>query len=243
MGLYKPWVANMDEGWTRFIFDTWEFPYSSLHDAEVRSGRLKQKFDVIVLTNVRSSRIIKGHAEGRVPPQYAGGIGADGLDALLQFVKNGGTLICLNSSFQLPIDLFQLPIRDISRSYPSTEFFLPSSILKVDLDTTHPIAYGMENTADIISFGSPVFEFLDEDKTQTFLTDVKVVARYPNSNPFRSGRLIGEKILHNKPALIEVGSGDGRIILFGFRPQNRAQTHGTFMLFFNSLYYGAAERF
>lgn len=244
LGLYKPWVANMDEGWTRFIFDNWEFPYSTLQDEEVRRGSLKQKFDVIVLTNVRSSRIIKGHAEGRVPPQYAGGIGADGLDALLQFVKNGGTLICLNSSFQLPIDLFQLPLRNISRNYPSTEFFLPSSILKVDVDTTHPIAYGMANTADIVSFGSPVFEFLDgekadKDKTPTLLTDVKVVARYPNSNPFRSGRLIGEEILHNKPALIEVERGEGRIILFGFRPQNRAQTHGTFMLFFNSLYYGS----
>ncbi len=241
LGLYKPWVANMDEGWTRFIFDNWEFPYSTLQDEEVRRGSLKQKFDVIVLTNVRSSRIIKGHAEGRVPPQYAGGIGADGLDALLQFVENGGTLICLNSSFQLPIDLFRLPLRDISRSYPSTEFFLPSSILKVDVDTTHPIAYGMANTADIVSFGSPVFEFLEEANKEELLTDIKVIARYPNSNPFRSGRLIGEEILHNKPALIEVERGEGRIILFGFRPQNRAQTHGTFMLFFNSLYYAAAK--
>ena len=240
LGLYKPWVANMDEGWTRFIFDNWEFPYSTLQDAEVRRGSLKQKFDVIVLTNVRSSRIIKGHAEGRVPPQYAGGIGADGLDALLQFVNNGGTLICLNSSFQLPIDLFQLPLRDISRSYPSTEFFLPSSILKVDVDTTHPIAYGMANTADIVSFGSPVFEFLEEGNKEELPADIRVIARYPNSSPFRSGRLIGEEILHNKPALIEIGHGDGRIIIFGFRPQNRAQTHGTFMLFFNSLYYGAA---
>ncbi|MFC2166441.1 M14 family zinc carboxypeptidase [Acidobacteriota bacterium] len=241
LGLYKSWVANMDEGWTRFIFDNWEFPYSTLHDAEIRRGSLKQKFDVIVLTNVRSSRIIKGHAEGRVPPEYSGGIGADGLDALLQFVENGGTLICLNSSFQLPIDLFQLPFRDISRNYPSTEFFLPSSILTVDVDTTHPIAFGMPDIADIVSFGSPVFEFLEEDNKQEHLKDITVIASYPDSSPFRSGRLIGEEILHNKPALIEVGSGDGRIIIFGFRPQNRAQTHGTFMLFFNSLYYGAAK--
>jgi len=246
LGLYKPWVANMDEGWTRFIFDTWEFPYTSLHDAEIRSGRLKQKFDVIVLTNVSSSRIIRGHAEGRVPPQYAGGIGEDGLDSLLQFVKNGGTLICLNAACQLPIAHYKVPLRDVSRNYPSSEFFLPSAILEVDVDTTHPIAYGMVDTADILSFRSPVFEFLngekaDTDETQALLTDVKVVARYPKSNPFRSGRLIGDKVLHNKPALIEVGCGDGRIILFGFRPQNRAQTHGTFMLFFNSLYYGAAS--
>ncbi len=104
----------------------------------------------------------------------------------------------------------------------------------------------MEQTANILSYGSPLFEFLDVDKIapakkQGLLTNVKVIARYPNSNPFKSGRLIGDHILHNKPALVEVGSGEGRIILFGFRPQNRAQTHGTFMLFFNSLYYGAAK--
>jgi hypothetical protein len=245
LGLYKPWVANMDEGWTRWIFDTWEFPYTTVHDAEIRSGCLKQKYDVIVLTNVSSSRIVNGHAEGTVPPQYTGGIGSHGLSALLQFVRDGGTLITLNASCQLPVDHFKIPLRDVSRSFPSTEFFCPSAILKVDLDNTHPIVYGMEKTATILSYGSPVFEFLDWDKAksnekQEWLTDFKVVARYPNSSPFMSGRLIGDHILHNKPALIEVGCGEGRIILFGFRPQNRAQTHGTFMLFFNSLYYGPA---
>jgi len=246
LGLYKPWVANMDEGWTRFIFDNWEFPYTSLHDAEIRSGRLKKKYDVIVLTNIPSSRIINGHTEGSVPPQYAGGIGTHGLAALHQFVKDGRTLITLNASCGLPIDHFKVPLRDVSRSFESTEFFCPSAILKVDIDNSHPVGYGMEKTADILSYGSPLFEFLDVDKTapeikQGLLTNLKVIARYPNSNPFRSGRLIGNHIMHNKPALVEVGYGEGRIILFGFRPQNRAQTHGTFMLLFNSLYYGAAK--
>ncbi len=96
----------------------------------------------------------------------------------------------------------------------------------------------MTNTADIVSFGSPVLDFLEEGDKEELLKDIRVIARYPNSSPFRSGRLIGEKILFNKPALIEAERGEGRIIVFGFRPQNRAQTHGTFMLFFNSLYYG-----
>lgn len=245
LGLYKPWVANMDEGWTRWIFDNWEFPFTTLHDDEIRSGHLKQKYDVIVLTDVSSSRIVNGHAEGTVPSQYAGGIGKQGLSALYQFVREGGTLVTLNSSYQLPIDHFKVPLRNISRDFSSSEFFCPSAILEVDVDNTHPIAYGMEKNANILSYGSPVFEFLDGDKAksnekQTWLKDVKVVVRYPNSNPFKSGRLIGDHILHNKPALIEVGCGNGRIIIFGFRPQNRAQTHGTFMLFFNSLYYGPA---
>lgn len=245
LGLYQPWVANMDEGWTRWIFDTWEFPYTTVHDAEIRSGRLKQKYDVILLTNVSAQRIIDGHREGTVPSQYAGGIGEHGLAALLQFAKDGGTIITLNASCQLPIDHFKVPLRDVSRSFPSTEFFCPSAILKSEVDITHPIAYGMGETANLLSYGSPVFEWIDTDTHEsdardTHLSSSRVVARYPNGNPFMSGRLIGDHILHNKPALIDIDCGKGKIIMFGFRPQNRAQPHGTFMLFFNSLYYGPA---
>jgi hypothetical protein len=247
LGLYKPWVANMDEGWTRWIFDQWEFPYSTLQDAEIRNGRLCENYDVIVLTNVPSRTIVRGHEEGTVPSRYAGGIGEHGLAALLEFVRDGGTLITFNVSSHLPIDHFKVPLRDVSKDYPSTEFFLPSAILKVDVDNTHPIAYGMEETANVLIYGSPVFEQLEIEKTsldgeQAYLSDMKVIARYPNANPFMSGRLIGDHVLHNKPALVEVECGKGRMILFGFRPQNRAQTHGTFMLFFNSLYYGPAVK-
>jgi hypothetical protein len=247
LGLYKPWVANKDEGWTRWIFDTWEFPYTTLQDAEIRGGRLIQKYDVIVMTNVSSARIVKGHAEGTVPSQYAGGIGSHGLAALLQFVREGGTLVTLNSSCLLPLEHFKVPLRDVSRSFAPTEFFCPSAILNVDVDNSHPIAYGMGETADILSYGSPIFASLEGDEAgagenQEESPEYKVVARYPEVNPFRSGRLIGGHILHNKPVLIDAGYGKGKIILFGFRPQNRAQTHGTFMLFFNSLYYGQAVK-
>jgi hypothetical protein len=235
LGLYKPWVANMDEGWTRWIFDQWEFPYTTLHDEEIRNGKLRQEYDVIVLTNIAAQRIVEGHREGRLPSRYAGGIGEHGLEALLDFVQKGGTLITLNSSCQLPIRNFKVPMEDWSRKYPTTEFFCPSAILRVDVDKNHPIGYGMEAAANVLSYGSPFFALLDK-----WEKSLNVVARYPESNPFMSGRLIGEHLLRNKPALVEIGLGRGKIIMFGFRPQNRAQPHGTFMLFFNSLYYGSA---
>jgi len=245
LGLYQPWVANMDEGWTRWIFDTWEFPYTTVHDAEIRSGRLKREYDVILLTNVSAQRIIDGHREGTVPSQYAGGIGEHGLAALLQFARDGGTIITLNDSCQLPIDHFKVPLRDVSRSFPSSEFFCPSAILKAEVDINHPIGYGMGETANLLSYGSPLLEWIEpgtheSDAGETLLSSYRVVARYPNGNPFMSGRLIGDHILHNKPALVDIDCGKGKIIMFGFRPQNRAQPHGTFMLFFNSLYYGPA---
>jgi hypothetical protein len=244
LGLYQPWMANMDEGWIRWIFDTWEFPYTTLHDEEIRKGGLKEKFDVILLSNVRAQQILNGHREGRVPPEYTGGIGEEGLSALIRFVKAGGTLITLNASCRLALDHFPVPIEDTAGTLPSTDFFCPSAILKVEVDHSHPIGYGMEKTAGILSYGSPFFNF-KQIKKQTGATDeshqaAKVIVRYPARDVFMSGRLIGEPHLYNQPALVEVDVGAGKVIMFGFRPQNRAQTHGTFLLFFNSLYYGSA---
>ncbi|MFO7865383.1 MAG: M14 family zinc carboxypeptidase [Candidatus Aminicenantes bacterium] len=245
LGLYQPWTANMDEGWTRWIFDTWEFPYTTVHDAEIRSGSLREKYDVILLTNISSRDIIEGHSKGTVPSRYAGGIGKHGLAELRRFAADGGTLITLNAACRLPMDHFRVPLRDVSGSYPSTEFFCPSAILRAEVDTTHPIGYGMEPSANLLFYGSPVFEFIEKDPQVPAAGDThpdswNVVARYPEGSPFMSGRLIGDHVLHNKPALVDFDYGKGRIIMFGFRPQNRAQPHGTFMMFFNALYYGPA---
>jgi hypothetical protein len=243
LGLYQPWTADMDEGWTRWIFDTWEFPYTTIHDAEIRNGGLKQKYDVIILTSISPQSIINGHKEGIVPSQYAGGIGKLGLASLAEFINEGGTLITLNASSELAVNHFKIPIQNVTNNFKSLEFFCPSAILKVEIDNTHPIGYGMDKTAAVMFYESPVFEFLKTEEMKSnekdaWLSSYKVVARYPNGNPFMSGRLIGDQILYAKPALIEVDCGKGKIIMFGFRPQNRAQPHGTFKLFFNSLYYG-----
>ena len=241
LGLYKPFVANMDEGWTRWIFDQWNFPYTSLFNADIKEGRLNEKYDVIIIPNIGSESILNGHDEGTVPEKYAGGIGNSGAESLKSFVNNGGTLITLNKSCQFAIDIFSIPVKDVSLELPSTEFFCPSSILRADINVNHPIGYGMAQEADILSYGSPFLSFLDESEIKNNdlipLEDINIVARYTRDNTFRSGRLIGEHILGEKPVLLDVKYGKGRIIMFAFRPQNRAQTEGTFMLFFNSLYY------
>jgi hypothetical protein len=244
LGLYQPWTADMDEGWTRWIFDTWEFPYTTIHNEDIRNGGLKEKFDVILLASLRPQRIIEGHKEGSVPPPYAGGIGSQGLEALRAFVEDGGTLVTLNASAELALTQFKVPLRNAVGDYPSSEFFCPSAILKVKMDNTHPLAYGMGDTAAILFNGSPIFEILpgkgESAAAGASPLPLRVVARYPEENPFLSGFLKGDKVFHNRPALVDVGYGKGKIIIFGFRPQNRAQTEGTFKLLFNSLYYGPA---
>jgi len=245
LGLYQPWGGNMDEGWTRWIFDTWEFPYTTIHNVNIRNGHLNMDYDIILLTSMSPQGIINGRPEGSVPSQYAGGIGNRGLANLIQFVKEGGTLITFDGSSNFAIDYFKVPVANIVRNVKPEEFFCPGTLLRVEVDNTHPIAYGMDKLATIMFSRSPVFELSKPKEGKptgkgTSNSLPKVVVSYPNVSPLMSGWIMGEKTLFNKAALVETNYGKGKIIMFGFRPHNRAQTHGTFKLFFNSLYYGPA---
>ena len=234
VGLYKPWVANMDEGWTRWVLEEHLFPYRNLTDAEIRAGNLAEWYDAIILPDMRASRMIKGHAAGSLPPEYVGGIGLAGVANLRTFVEQGGTLICLNWATELPTEYFGLEITNAlesnqlsSQKSTGTQFFCPGSLLRVFVETAHPIGYGLEREMAVFFKSGPAFE----------ARSGKRVATYPNFNPLMSGWIEGEKRIRQKGALWDVKLGKGRLILFGFKPQHRAQSHGTFKLLFNAIYY------
>jgi len=235
LGLYKPWIANMDEGWTRWVLDQHEFPYRSLTDAEIRSGDLENRYDAIILPDMNPSKMINGHAEGALPPEYVGGIGLEGAANLRTFVENGGTLICLNRASQLPGRYFGLDIHntlDLPResnqqANKPDPFFCPGSLLRVFVDTTHPIGYGLDREMAVFFKSGPALE----------ARGGKPVASYPDFNPLMSGWIQGEKRIRRKGALWDVKLGEGHVILFGFKPQHRAQSQGTFKLLFNAIFY------
>lgn len=239
LGLYKPWVANMDEGWTRWVLETHEFPYRNLTDAEIRAGNLADWYDAIILPDMRASRMIAGHAEGSLPPEYVGGIGLEGVANLRTYVEQGGTLICLNWATEVPMEHFGLEIADALESNRSnsqksvgTQFFCPGSLLRVFVETSHPIGYGLEREMAVFFKSGPAFE----------ARGGKRVAAYPNFNPLMSGWIEGEKRIRQKGALWDIKLGKGRVILFGFKPQHRAQSHGTFKLLFNAIYYSVVGK-
>jgi len=225
LALYRSWTNSMDEGWTRYVFDTFNVPYESLRDREVRAGNLRAKYDVIVLPSMRTREIVEGRQRESAPAEFTGGITEAGVENLRRFVEGGGTLVCFDASSELAIRAFNLPLRNALAGLPSSEFYGPGSILRLDVDTAHPLARSLPREVDAYFINSSAFEPTNAADARA---RVRVVARYGERDVLRSGWLLGERHLAGRVALAEASVGRGRVVLFGFRPQHRGQTWGTF---------------
>jgi len=243
VALYKPWVENIDEGWTRWLLEQHEFRFASISDADVRAGNLRAAYDVIILPSAPADRLVAGHSAGAVPPEYAGGLGESGVSALKAFVEAGGTLVCLDQAGGLAIDAFALPIRDVAR-VEGTKLFCPGSILRVELDPSQPLAFGMApHTAGFFAF-SAAYELTaqsgpaDGHGGSAPASSIQTVARYGDRDVLLSGWLEGEEVIAGRPAVVQAGVGTGRVVLLGFRVQHRGQSLATFRLLFNAILSG-----
>jgi hypothetical protein len=155
------------------------------------------------------------------------------VEALRAFVLQGGTLITLNGASQFAIERLGVGARNVLAGTAARDFYVPGSILRINIDTSHPLGYGMQPGAAVWAEHSPVFAPAFDGAAPGAVT----VASYPNGNPLMSGWLLGDALLQNRAALMDAPLGRGRVILFGFRPQYRAQSYGTFKMLFNALYY------
>jgi hypothetical protein len=236
VGIYQGPRGNMDEGWTRYVFDTFNAPYESLRDAGLSEGNLRGRFDAIVLPSDRT----REPADSDTPTVEGGrGIGDKGYVNLARFVEDGGTLICFDGSCGPLIKQWQLPLRNVLEGLRSTDFYCPGSILGINVDTSNPIARTMSKDTNAYFINSSAFEITNTPKVifdapQT-PWPVRAIAHYAKDNVLRSGWLRGEDRIKDKIALAEVMMGKGRIVLFAFRPQHRGQTWGTFPFIWNAI--------
>src|SRR5687767_13905045 len=242
--------GNMDEGWTRLMFEQFNVPFKSILDREINGGGLSASYDVIVLPAdsiqaMTGERPPAGAAPtgGRgggggpdiTPPEYRRGFGAEGVKALQAFVQKGGTLLTFGEAGDLPIQRFGLPLRNVVAGLPPKTFWSPGSTLRVRFDPGHPIAYGMPSEGLVLFMGgSQVYEVTSTVNSQ----DVEIIATYIDRDILQSGWLLGEQVIARKAAAVTVKLGAGKVVLIGFRPQHRNQTHGTFKLVFNALLNG-----
>ncbi|MEX2262755.1 MAG: M14 metallopeptidase family protein [Bryobacteraceae bacterium] len=261
VALYEPWVSNMDQGWTQWVLDRYQVPYTLIHNEDFQKGGLQARFDTVILAAQTAASILHGHRSGEVSPgragqvstsppavqrpEYSGGIGSAGLANLQKFVQEGGTLIALDSATELPIQFFPLPVRNVVRSSSgegTSGFYCPGSILRATVETAHPLAFGMPKDSYIFSSGGTAFEIALAPEYNKEDREVRSVVRFAGKNLLASGWLSGEKVAAGKHALLEARHGAGKVVLFGFRPQFRGQSFGTFKLLLNAIYLGSARK-
>ncbi|MBE3124384.1 MAG: hypothetical protein IMZ57_01840 [Acidobacteria bacterium] len=256
IGLFQSWRGNADEGWTRYVFDDMGIPFKTLHNDDIKGTKdkktdLRADYDVIVFAD-ENVNTIKGprpgatpgaggaespmarmFRQGAVPPEYEGGIGQEGVDALKAFVEKGGILVALNGASEFAIAEFGVPARNALTGIDRTKFFCPTSILRILVDNETPIGYGMPKEAAAMFVNSLALDTF----SPSYDWDRKVVAAYPEDEVLLSGWLLGEEYLTRKAAVVDTKWKAGRIILIGIRCQNRAQAHGTYKFLLNALLY------
>ena len=248
VGMYQRyWGGNMDEGWTRFLFDKWGFAYCTMMDADIREGNLKDRIDVLILPSDRKelmvdvTKIDPKQPEYQMlvryigmdfPPEYKSGFGEEGKKKIKEFVEAGGRLVALDHASDFAIDALGLKVRNVVGSLDFRSFWCHGSTLHAKVDNTNPLAYGMPDEALVFYLDSPTFEIMEAFNADRY----QIIAEYPTRDLLQSGWLIGEEKIAGFASMVTVKAGKGEVVLFGFRPQHRAQTHGTFKLLFNCLY-------
>ena len=250
IGLYKSWVSNMDEGWTRWLLGEYTFDADTLHDADVQSGDLDQ-YTAIILPHQSPNGLLHGHRTGMMPEEYTGGLQLSGAMALKEYVEQGGTLVALDAASDFLIEQFGLPVENVVDGLSSRQFFIPGSLVRITVDAAHPIGWGMETEAAASFVRSRAFEAIRRSNQQEGgrmeiapgpEPPVEVIARYAEDDVLMSGWALGEEDhIAGEAAVVRVKVGEGHVILFGFRPQFRGQPRGTYKLFFNALLFGGMD--
>jgi hypothetical protein len=262
VGLYQPWIANADQGWTEWVFTRYRVPHTLVHNDDLRQGGLRARFDALVFAQQTSTSILNGVRHGETGgrygsnvqrPEYTGGVGTEGLAAIAQFVREGGTLVAFDTASDLAIQFFPLSVRNVvrrdtssSESFDAEEtssatFYAPGSLIRLTVDNTHPLALGMPKETIAMTSGGSAFDITLTKEHNQGEREIRSVARFASKDLLASGWVSGESVVLGRHALLEAKYGQGRVVLFGFRPQFRGQTFATFKLLLNAVYLAAAR--
>ena len=256
IALYEPWGGNMDAGWTRWLLEQFEFPFEVVYPPALDRDDLAARFDVLVLPDgaVPARDAAPGRAPRdpdpeRIPLEYRDRLGRITVEKtvprLRAFLEQGGTILAIGGSTSLAEHL-ALPIENAlverlpdgtTRPLPREKFYVPGSILRVAVDTRHPLAHGLPQAVDVFFDNSPAFR----PAPDAHLKGVTPVAWFDSPTPLRSGWAWGQGYLEGAVAIAEARVGRGRLLLSGPEILFRGQPHGTFKFFFNALYLGGAH--
>jgi hypothetical protein len=254
IALWDQYGGSMPSGWVRFLFEQYEFPFDVVYPQTLDAGDLHAKYDLIVFPDgaIRAGGGRGGEFGGQpkpedIPAEWRSHLGtitpAKTFPQLRKFVEDGGEIVAWGSSASLG-QLLGLPIGNhlvemvngAERPLPTTKFYVPGSILRVAVDNTDPLAYGLEKQIDVFFNNNPVLELAPNAS----LEGVRPVAWFDRREPLRSGWAWGEHYLEGGAAAVEAAVGRGRLLLLGPEITFRGQPHGTFKFLFNSVFYSTA---
>jgi Zinc carboxypeptidase len=256
IALWDRYGGSMPSGWTRWLFEQFEFPFTVVYPPELDQGNLREKFDVIIFPDgaiAQGGGGMKGGGGGgkggfggdkfdekNIPEEYRGRRGEVSRDKTLpklrEFLEAGGTILTVGSSTtlarQLGVPLANhLAVKDedgAEKPLSREKFFVPSSVLRVRVDPKHPLAWGMPDDVDVMFANSPTFRLGDAK-------GIERVAWFDGKAPLRSGWAWGQEHLADGVAVADAAVGQGRLVAFGPQITFRAQPHGTFKLLFNAI--------
>lgn len=235
IGIYKSWQANMDEGWSRWMLEQFEFDLDTLHNEDIQNGNLSQ-YTAIIFPDQRTGGIMNGNSARRAPEKFVGGIGEEGVAALDAYATAGGTIIFYDNASDFAIEQFKLPVKNVTTGLKPNDFFIPGSLVRMNVDNTNRLAVGMPSEVSASFNQSRAF------KIDAGASGVMEVSKYASEDILLSGWALGEEThLANTSAMVHAKRGSGDFVLFAFRPQFRGQSRGTYRMIFNSIFMGAEK--
>jgi hypothetical protein len=251
VGLWDQYGGSMDAGWARWILEQFEFPFTRVFAPELDAGNLNAKYDVLVFVSggIPSPSARRGGGGGGggalapipdLPAEYQAHFGRVTPDQTLprirEFLENGGTVVTIGESAPALATFLGLPIEnhltENGAPLPRTKFYVPGSVLSARVDTTQPLAAGMQTHTNFFFDDSPLFRL----GSGAALAGVRAVAWFDSEAPLRSGWAWGQRYMGNGIVALEAKVGKGKAILFAPEILKRAQPHGTFKLLFNAIY-------
>ncbi len=251
IGLWDRYGGSIESGWTRWILEQFEFPFTRVYAPELDGGSLNGKYDVLIFVNGAipapagtGGRGGRGRAGGPdpqdVPAEYRSQLGAitseRTIPQIRAFVEAGGTVVAIGDSAMNLAAHLDLPVGnhlvENGVALPRSKYFVPGSVLTAKVDTRHPLAAGMRERTDFFFDNSPVFAL----KPGALDAGVRTIAMFDTPTPLHSGWAWGQRYLDGGILALDAPLGKGRVVLFGPEILQRAQPHGTFKLLFNALY-------
>ena len=258
IGLWDRYGGSMASGWIRWLFEQFEFPFEVVYPQTLDAGNLASQFDVLIFVD---DAIPDGDADGsdrrvrtqrtpaNTPAEFHGWLGrvtvTKTVPQLREFLDAGGTILAIGRSTSLGSHV-KLPITDAlveklpggeHRRLPRAKFYVPGSVLQMDVDNTNPLAYGVGEVVDVFFDNSPVFRL----RPEAMQKGVRAVVWFDDDSPLRSGWAWGQHYLEGGVGIIDASVGEGKLFLYGPEVTFRAQPHGTFKFLFNGIYYGTAQ--